>query len=134
MPRHAHLKQLTNITTWSSLLRMQQYAQHAAKTKGANATNGLTLATSFATSIRPLCLLASSRASLALSLFAQAQTVSQKPLTEVVTVATADFTTDSKWKVPMIAWGGDLQEIEANGGLTTQKGSIFDQKGLDRAS
>lgn len=60
----------------------------------------------------------------------QAQQLEQKPLTEIITAATGTPSQDKTWKVPMIAWGGDLQEIEANGGLTTQKGSFFEQKGL----
>ncbi len=60
-----------------------------------------------------------------------AQTVQQKALTEVITTPTGPANTSKTWKVPMIAWGGDLQEIEANGGLKTQTGSLFAQKGLD---
>lgn len=59
-----------------------------------------------------------------------AQTVEQKSLTEVIRVATGQASTAATWRVPMIAWGGDLQEIEANGGLKTQPDSIFGQKGL----
>ena len=60
----------------------------------------------------------------------QAQTVKQQPLTEVITAATGPASNAKTWKVPMIAWGGDLQEIEANGGLKTSSGSLFEQKGL----
>ncbi len=59
------------------------------------------------------------------------QKLEQKPLTEVIKVATGPANTSNTWKVPMIAWGGDLQEIEANGGLTTQKNSFFASEGLD---
>ena len=59
-----------------------------------------------------------------------AQTVEQRPLTEVITAATGPANNAKTWKVPMIAWGGDLQEIEANGGLKTADGSLFQQKGL----
>jgi outer membrane protein OmpA-like peptidoglycan-associated protein len=33
-------------------------------------------------------------------------------------------------KVPYITWGGDMATFYANGGTSTRKGSIFDQKGL----
>ena len=59
-----------------------------------------------------------------------AQKLEQKPLTEIIKVATGPANQDATWKVPMIAWGGDLQEIEANGGLDTASGSIFGSEGL----
>ena len=62
--------------------------------------------------------------------FLPAQTVTQRPLTEVITAPTGKPSDAKTWKVPMIAWGGDLQEIEANGGLKTEKGSLFEKKGL----
>lgn len=33
-------------------------------------------------------------------------------------------------KVPYITWGGDMATFYANGGLTTQKGTIFEKQGL----
>jgi len=59
------------------------------------------------------------------------QKLEQKPLTDVIQVPTGPANTADTWKVPMIAWGGDLQEIEANGGeLSTKAGSIFASEGL----
>jgi len=58
------------------------------------------------------------------------QKLEQKSLSEVITVPTGPANTSNTWKVPMIAWGGDLQEIEANGGLTTAANSIFANEGL----
>lgn len=34
-------------------------------------------------------------------------------------------------RVPYITWGGDMATFYANGGTSTRKGSIFDQKGLN---
>ena len=59
-----------------------------------------------------------------------AQKLEQKPLVDLIKVPTGPANQDSTWKVPMIAWGGDLQEIEANGGLETAAGSIFASEGL----
>ena len=59
------------------------------------------------------------------------QKLEQKPLTEIITVPTGAANQSSTWKVPMIAWGGDLQQIEANGGLTTKRGSFFAEEGLN---
>jgi len=59
-----------------------------------------------------------------------AQNLEQKPLVDIIKVPTGPANQDTTWKVPMIAWGGDLQEIEANGGLDTANGSIFASEGL----
>ena len=48
----------------------------------------------------------------------------------MIQVPAGPASTSDRWKVPMIAWGGDLQEIEANGGLSTQQGSFFASEGL----
>ena len=80
--------------------------------------------------MKPVKFLSRFLALLLLPIASQAQTVTQRPLTEVITVPTGKATEAATWKVPMIAWGGDLQEIEANGGLKTAKGSLFEEKGL----
>jgi len=59
-----------------------------------------------------------------------AQNLEQKPLVDIIKVPTGPANQDTTWKVPMIAWGGDLQEIESNGGLDTANGSIFASEGL----
>jgi len=38
---------------------------------------------------------------------------------------------NSPLEVPFITWGGDMATFYANGGLTTQSGSIFSKKGLN---
>lgn len=39
--------------------------------------------------------------------------------------------TDGQMEVPFITWGGDVATFHANGGPTTQSGSIYDKMGLD---
>ena len=56
-----------------------------------------------------------------------AQTFSQ----QVGTVKVGDVNADQPIQVPFITWGGDMVTFYANGGLTTAKGSIFDQLGLN---
>ncbi len=80
--------------------------------------------------MKPLNLLSRALGLLLCATPLHAQTVEQRPLTEIIKTPTGPATDAKTWKVPMIAWGGDLQEIEANGGLKTAQGSIFEKKGL----
>ncbi|MEM9158074.1 MAG: ABC transporter substrate-binding protein [Verrucomicrobiota bacterium] len=56
----------------------------------------------------------------------------QKPLAEEVNASAQPWTGSStNIKVPLIAWGGDIQTILANGGAKrTQSGSVFAKQGL----
>ncbi|MFC4991721.1 ABC transporter substrate-binding protein [Rubritalea tangerina] len=75
-------------------------------------------------------LIASASAALIASLSLSHAQLSQQPLTEVIKAPTGTPNTSKNWRVPMITWGADLQEIEANGGLKTSPNSIFGSKGL----
>ena len=53
------------------------------------------------------------------------------PLTQIVKSAVKDCDTEPLIKVPLIAWGGDIVTIHANGdSRKTEDGSIFGQSGL----
>ncbi|WP_299728249.1 ABC transporter substrate-binding protein [uncultured Endozoicomonas sp.] len=55
-----------------------------------------------------------------------------EPLSEVITTPVGPVKESSTIKLPMITWGGDTATIFTNGLSTrTQKGSLFDQAGLD---
>ena len=62
--------------------------------------------------------------------FAASKTNS-KPLTSVATSAIGDVKSGGEIVLPIITWGADIATILANGGLKTQKGSIFDKLGLN---
>lgn len=51
-------------------------------------------------------------------------------LTKLITSKKNAVRTTKPVKTPVITWGGDVATIYANGGRTTQPGSIFAQKGL----
>lgn len=51
-------------------------------------------------------------------------------MTKMVTAKKGPVQADKTVKVPLITWGGDVATVLANGGRTTQQGSIFSQKGL----
>lgn len=53
------------------------------------------------------------------------------PLTKVIKAEVGDCAKMDTWKVPVIAWGGDIATIVANGNAkTTVSGSILDRKKL----
>jgi ABC-type nitrate/sulfonate/bicarbonate transport system substrate-binding protein/outer membrane protein OmpA-like peptidoglycan-associated protein len=53
-----------------------------------------------------------------------------KSLTSMVSGSLKSARSSGPTKLPAITWGGDIATIQANGGSTTQKGSIFDEEGL----
>lgn len=62
-----------------------------------------------------------------------AQYLPQKPLSETINATAQPWAGSSTdLKVPIIAWGGDMQTILANGNQAeTAPGSIFDEQGLE---
>ena len=68
---------------------------------------------------------------LVITLLAFDQAVAQQRFTELVgSVSTQPVKASSPLSVPFITWGGDVATFYANGGLTTQSGSIYDSLGL----
>jgi len=68
----------------------------------------------------------------ALSLLGGVKYTSAKPLSKVITTKVASCGSSASMKVPMIAWGGDIATVYANGNSkTTAPGSIFAKEGLD---
>lgn len=66
------------------------------------------------------------------SVSAQQNYSPQKPMTEVVNAQVGEFNKSATWRVPMIAWGADLQTIYGNGSdAKTQPGSLFAEAGLN---
>lgn len=59
------------------------------------------------------------------------QYIQSPPLSQVVTAKAGDVGSGSV-KVPLITWGGDIATVYANGNQkSTQRGSFFDQEGLN---
>ncbi len=52
------------------------------------------------------------------------------PMSRLINVAPGSVDPAREVQVPLITWGGDVATILANGGRTTQPGSIFHSKGL----
>jgi len=53
-----------------------------------------------------------------------------QPLNAIVTGSLKSIRNDGSTQLRVITWGGDIATIHANGGSSTQKGSIFDEEGL----
>ena len=63
-------------------------------------------------------------------LFAQPATA-QKPFTQLTgPLSVGKVSSGSTVNVPFITWGGDAATFQANGGLKTKSGSVYDQLGL----
>ncbi len=68
---------------------------------------------------------------LVFTLLTFSQAVAQQRFTELVgSVSVQPVKATSPLSVPYITWGGDVATFYANGGLTTQSGSIYDSLGL----
>ena len=52
------------------------------------------------------------------------------PMSRLITTQRGPVQTEGEITVPLITWGGDVATIYANGGATTQPGSIFAREGL----
>ncbi|MEE8451791.1 MAG: hypothetical protein V3R99_07740 [Thermoguttaceae bacterium] len=60
------------------------------------------------------------------------QAAAQKPFSELLgPLSVQPVKKAAQIEVPYITWGGDVATFFANGGLTTQKGTIFDAQGLN---
>jgi len=53
-----------------------------------------------------------------------------QPLNSIVTGSLKSIRNGGSTQLRVITWGGDIATIHANGGSSTQKGSIFDEEGL----
>jgi outer membrane protein OmpA-like peptidoglycan-associated protein/ABC-type nitrate/sulfonate/bicarbonate transport system substrate-binding protein len=53
-----------------------------------------------------------------------------RPLNTIITGSPKSVRSAGPTQLPVITWGGDIATIHANGGGTTQKGSIFDEERL----